>query len=156
MQTSEIVMQNCYYFLYTKTIGRSAIRQKDQKNIAFSIEHCSYIIGVSEDEKRTLVCFDGNLLSGGLPQGSKIVKNFGLKDLFYDSKRVYKKIEICEPYPTYSRGTKMKSFTFQSHNRFFVLMEEGSKGIFVRYDKTLKPCYVVITIKNNSAEFEEI
>lgn len=115
----------------------------------------SYTLYIDIRDPRVLICFDGDIPSGGLPKGSTVlmtipvVSELVTSPLTCHTAKVYKQRDKNEDPPRYTvTGDKAE----QPIKRHFVLLKSG-RVIFRKYKKTLQPVYLIVDVHNGVAEF---
>lgn len=117
------------------------------------IESCT--IQINPRDKRVLVCFDGDIPSGGLPKGSTVLmtlpvmSRLATSPLTCHTANVYKQRDSREDKPRY---TVVGNQAQQLIKRHFILLKTG-RAIFRKYKETLQPTYLIVDVKNGIADF---
>ena|ERR1035437_5017204 len=141
----------CYYHLHNATHGKSKIERMDDKIVQVSLPGSMRVYGLGVDvrDPRVLVCFDGDIPSGGLPKGSTVVGSFFRDAVFCHRAGVYKQRSEHEDCPGYLLAGDSASMNIY---RRFVLLKTG-RAIFRKYTESLQPKYLIVDVHNGVAEF---
>jgi hypothetical protein len=147
----------CYHSLHNAVHGKNEIRRLDDNRIVVYIPETGlyaandYGLRIDVRDPRVLVCFDGDIPSGGLPKGSTVISSTPfLHGPSCHVAKVYKQRSEYEDKPSYeiSRDT-----AYQDLHRRFVLLKTG-RAIFRKYkDDSLQPKYLIVDVHNGFAEF---
>jgi hypothetical protein len=144
----------CYHSLHNQVHGKSKIVRLDDKRVVFNLPYLLMPeIGLHIDirDPRVLVCFDGDIPSGGLPKGSTVINSTPfLHGPSCHVAKVYKQRSEYEDKPLYEIG---RDTAYQNLHRRFVLLKTG-RAIFRKYkDDTLQPKYLIVDVHDGYAEF---
>jgi hypothetical protein len=144
----------CYHSLHNQVHGKSEIVRLDEKRVVVDLP-CSlspeHGLRIDIRDPRVLVCFDGDIPSGGLPKGSTVIHSTPfLHGPSCHVAKVYKQRSEYEDKPLYEVG---RDTAYQNLHRRFVLLKTG-RAIFRKYkDDTLQPKYLIVDVHNGFAEF---
>ncbi len=140
----------CYHWIQNAVHGKSEFRRKDDDLVEVNVGLALYNLDVDIRDSRVLVCFDGNIPSGGLPKGSTVIRTEVNPILVCDMARVYKKRDENEDDPLYTTiGTKAE----QETTRYFVLLQSGRATFRMFKTDTLQPRYLSVDVREGFAEF---
>lgn len=148
----------CYHYLQNDVHGKVVVERINDHEVRVSLPHDmirSYVLNVSVKDPRVLVCFDGDIPSGGLPKGSTVllklptISERAISPLTCNIAVAYKK---RHPSEESSRYTIMDEKAAQPISRHFILLKTG-RALFRKYKKTLQPVYLIVDVRNSMAEF---
>lgn len=150
METKEVF---CYHHLHNMAHGKSAIERVSDTTIRTTLPDSGeliYELSVDVRDPRVLVCFDGDIPSGGLPKGSTVVSSWAGSPIFCRDAKVYKQRSPDEDSPLY---TITDCRAEQKLYRRFVLLQT-SRAIFRKYKAdTLQPKYLIVDVHDGFVEF---
>jgi len=150
----------CYHHLQHAIHGKVITRRIN--NIPGEVELTlpndkikSYVLRIDARDPRVLVCFDGDIPSGGLPKGSTVlmtlpvVSKLATSPITCHVAKVYKQRHRSEDLPRYIITGEQAE---QAIIRHFVLLKTG-RAIFRKYKATLQPVYLIVDVHDGIAEF---
>lgn len=140
----------CYHWIQNCAHGKFEIRRKDDGLVEVVIGLALYNLDIDIRDTRVLICFDGQIPSGGLPKGSTVIRSEVNPILVCDLARVYKKRDPEEEEPLYTiKGKKAE----QETTRYFILLQTGRAVFRMFKTDTLQPRYLSVDVRDGCAEF---
>jgi hypothetical protein len=154
----EIKTGFCYHHLHDSAHGKSIAKRVNGREVDVSLPNDkirSYTLYIDVRDPRVLICFDGDIPSGGLPKGSTVLMSVPVVSTLVSSPischmaKVYKRREPDEDPPLYSIvGDRAEQKLYHR----FVLLKTG-RAIFRKYTNSLQPKYLIVDIHDGIAEF---
>ncbi len=150
----------CYHHLQNAAHGKVQIIRVNsipcEVDVSLPLDEVkSYTLYIDIRDPRVLVCFDGDIPSGGLPKGSSVlmtlpvVSGMATSPLTCHIAKAYKRRgENEDPLRYIVTGDTAR----QLIKRHFILLKSG-RAVFRKYRETLQPVYLIVDVHNGVAEF---
>lgn len=148
----------CFYHLHNPSHGKVIAKRVNPEEVEVTLPDERlriHTLPVDARDFRILVCFDGDIPSGGLPKGSTVLMELPVvsssvtSPLVCHMEKAYKQRHVTEDPPRYAvRGNQAE----QPITRYFVLLKTG-RAVFRKYKKTLQPVYLIVDVHDGIAEF---
>ena len=151
----------CWHYLYNSSTGRTQLERMDTRQVSLKLPNFitdteeEYLFAFDERDQRTLVAFDGYLLTGSPNRKGACICRIPIGTLQVPQGQFYspKKDELGVPPYKHLVGGKIVALEIY---RYFLLLRAGT-FVFAGYDSTnLSPRYLIALVRKGGKQGEYV